>query len=324
MIYILTALMLEAAPLIRHFGLKKDLRRRDLPVFRHADILLAVSGIGKVQAAMAAAVLLSANPPTEQDLLLNIGFCGIKTQDVGSIRVQGAGSTHTQEDCSTPAQTIPAGTILSIWKVTDMDTGRDLYPDVFHGLDLPAATLECHPVVLTIPPDVRPVPSISLSAPIFSPEIVAIDMESAGIMAASRVWLAPHQVVLLKIVSDHLDLVSQAHTAANKARLEGLMTAQLEVIDQVIASWLALTASDPSANTIAQPADDTAMLELVSAKLRLTVAMRRMLAEDLRKARRHGLDPLPCLNAALTEEPRSKSAAKQCWLQLRKEILPDG
>lgn len=315
MITILTALMFEAAPLIRHFGLKKDLGRKDFPVFRHADILLAVSGVGKVQAAMAAAALLSANPPTGQDLLLNIGFCGIKTPQARDNSAPAGGS---------PGPAVPAGTILSVWKVTDMDTGRDLYPDVYHGLDLPAAALECHSIVQTVPPDFRPVPSTAPDGPPFPPQIIAIDMESAGIMAAARIWLAPHQVVLLKIVSDQLDPDGQARTTANKARLDGLMTASLAVIDQVIASWQTWTATDPSAATIARPAEDTAMLELVSAKLRLTVAMRRILAEDLRKARLLGLEPIPHLKAALTEQPQSKPAARQCWLNLRKEILPNG
>lgn len=308
MITILTALMLEAAPLIRHFGMKKDLSRKDFPVFRHDDILLAVSGVGKVQAAMAAAALLSANPPNGQDLLLNIGFCGIKPQDVGG----------------NPAPAVPAGTILSVWKVTDMDTGCDLYPDVYHGLDLPAAALQCHPTVQTIPQDVEPVFSTARDGSLLPPQIIAIDMESAGIMAAARIWLAPHQVVLLKIVSDQLDPAGQARTAANKTRLDGLMTASLAVIDQVIASWQAWTATDPSTATIALPAEDTAMLELVSARLHLTVAMRRILAEDLRKARLLGLEPLPYLKAALTEQPQNKPAARQCWQNLRKEILPCG
>ena len=315
MITILTALMLEAAPLIRHFGLKKDLGRKDFPVFRHNDIFLVVSGVGKVQAAMAAAALLSAHPPTAQDLMINIGFCGIKTLQTGD-------NTAPAGGC--PGPVVPTGTILSVWKVTDMDTGRDQYPDVFFGLDLPAAALECHPIVQSVPPDFRPAPSTAPDRPFLPPQIIAVDMESAGIMAAARIWLAPHQVVLLKIVSDQLDSANQARTAANKARLDGLMTASLAVIDQVMESWQAWTATDSLAETSALPAEDAALLELVAASLRLTVAMRRILAEDLRKARLLGLEPIPCLKAALTEQPKSKPAVRQCWQNLRKEILPNG
>lgn len=325
MIYILTALMLEAAPLIRHFNLKKDLSRRDFPVFRRADIILAVSGTGKVQAAMAAAALLTANPPTERDVLLNIGFCGI-CMPVADTEAQRPDLVCSGlAGYSGRAATIPAGTILSIWKVTDVDTGRDMYPDVFYRLDCPAAILQCHAVpVMREMGEMRehwPDSSITRSGP---PQIVAVDMESAGVMAAARIWLAPHQVILLKIVSDHLEPAGQVRTAANKERLERFMTDQLAVVDQVIASWQAKTAPDPSTTSAsALPEIDTALLDQVAATLRLTAAMRRLLAEDVQKARLLGKDPMPLLRQSLAAAPQGKPAARQIWLQLRKEILSD-
>lgn len=326
MIYIVTALMLEAAPLIQHFNLKKDLDRRDFPVFRGSDIILAVSGTGKVQAAMAAAALLTSNPPTKHDVLLNIGFCGIclpvantKTQPSDLNRAGLSGRSGHNE-------TIQAGTMLSIWKVTDVDTGHDYYPDVLHDQNLPAAVLQCHAA-----PVIREMFELSENgsdAPITRanpPQIVAVDMESAGIMAAARVWLAPHQVVLLKIISDHLDHDGQERTAANKARLERFMMDQLADIDRVIASWRNMIAPDPSRATFSVLMEaDSALLAQVAAALHLTEAMCRLLSEDVRKARLLGKEPIPLLKDALMARPQGKPAAKQIWLMLRKEILSDG
>ena len=326
MIYIVTALMLEAAPLIQHFNLKKDLDRRDFPVFHGSDIILAVSGTGKMQAAMAAAALLTTSPPSMYDVLLNIGFCGIRLPVADAITQPSDLDRAGHARRSGHDETIQAGTMLSIWKVTDVDTGHDYYPDVLHDQNLPAAVLQCHAA-----PVIREIFELSENgsdAPItrtIPPQIVAVDMESAGIMAAARVWLAPHQVILLKIVSDHLDPVGQVRTAANKARLERFMTDQLAEIDQVIASWRTMIAPDPSRATFSVLMEaDSVLLAQVAAALHLTEAMRRLLSEDVRKARLLGKDPIPLLKDALLARPQGKPAVKQIWLMLRKEILSDG
>jgi hypothetical protein len=216
--------------------------------------------------------------------------------------------------------------MLSIWKVTDVDTGRDMYPDVFYHLDVPAAVLQCHaaPVTREIAEmsEKRADASFTRTSP---PQIVAVDMESAGIMAAARVWLAPHQVILLKIVSDHLDPAGQVRTAANQSRLERFMTDRLAEIDRIIASWRTMTAPDPAKMPLSVLMEaDSVLLAQVAARLHLTAAMRRLLDDDVRKARLIGKDPTPFLKKALDAEPQNKMAAKQMWLQLRREILSDG
>src|SRR5690554_1763627 len=101
MILIITALMIEAAPLIEHFRLRRDMSIHEFPVYRNADIALIVSGVGKVRSAIAATYLLSiCNTKYNKDIenvnddscikdhtLVNIGFCGAsETQyEIGSL-----------------------------------------------------------------------------------------------------------------------------------------------------------------------------------------------------------------------------------------------
>lgn len=54
MIFIETALAIEAAPVIEHFKLKKRYVCACLPCYRNAGLALIAGGLGKVKSAMAA------------------------------------------------------------------------------------------------------------------------------------------------------------------------------------------------------------------------------------------------------------------------------
>ncbi|HRZ28386.1 MAG TPA: 5'-nucleosidase, partial [Spirochaetota bacterium] len=69
---IVMATMLEAGPFIRGMGLA-EIPGGPFPVYRGADAILAISGIGKVNAAVAVAYLACAHSPS---LVLNLGAAG--------------------------------------------------------------------------------------------------------------------------------------------------------------------------------------------------------------------------------------------------------
>ena len=165
MISIVTALMLEAKPIIEHFKLKKDIDIHPYPVYRNSDISLIVSGIGKIKSAMAAVYLLSVYNTTKNDSLLNIGFCG---------------ASKTNYDI---------GSLLLINKVTDMDTKKDYYPDVLININIPQVSLQCF--------------QQTISNNEWDNEFYC-DMESTGIMEVANKFIYAHNVVLLKIISDFL------------------------------------------------------------------------------------------------------------------------
>jgi adenosylhomocysteine nucleosidase len=167
MILIVTALMLEAAPVIDYFKLKKDVSILPYPVYRGSDIALIVSGVGKVRSAMAAVYLNSIYNAGRSNVLVNLGLCG-------------AGSSRYKP-----------GSLLVVNKVTDVDTGWDYYPDVFIGGGLSQVALHCcsKPVKTE---DVAP------DTDFFC------DMESSGVMEAAKKFSYSHNVLILKIISDFL------------------------------------------------------------------------------------------------------------------------
>ncbi len=74
MIYIITALQAEASPFISHFKLQKS-RNSLFPLFENSSFKLIVSGIGKVNAAIATTYLLEKFGACVDDTVLNIGTC---------------------------------------------------------------------------------------------------------------------------------------------------------------------------------------------------------------------------------------------------------
>lgn len=166
MIYIHTALSVEASPIIEGFKLKKDMDTKEFQVFGNEDVILIVSGVGKVKCAMGIAYLFGKYGVCEKDILLNVGYCGSSNLDV------------------------PLGTLKLANKVVDMDTGREYFPDLFvTGYE--QECISCFSNVITNRKE--------------NTEGVFVDMESAGVMEASYKFLYPHQTVIVKIVSDYMD-----------------------------------------------------------------------------------------------------------------------
>lgn len=168
MVFIVTALMLEASPLIEYFNLKKDMTINNYEVYKSQDIALIISGVGKIKAAMAAVYLLSTFNCKKDDILINIGFCG-----TNSLKYN-------------------LGEPIIINKVKDIDTGRDYYPDIYYGKNIKKAALLCSSKLM-FKEDYK------------EDNISLVDMESCGIMEAGQKFLYSHNTVILKIISDFLN-----------------------------------------------------------------------------------------------------------------------
>lgn len=74
MLYIVTALYIEAKPLISLFNLKKDNTYTKFQVFSNENIKLIISGTGKIKSATALTYLISNKDIKENDYIINIGF----------------------------------------------------------------------------------------------------------------------------------------------------------------------------------------------------------------------------------------------------------
>lgn len=80
------------------------------------------------------------------------------------------------------------GETVLINKIHDIETGRDYYPDILINHQFKEGILE------------------TFSKPVVDCDIQDIcDMEGSGFFKASSKFFSPHQIQLIKIVSDHLD-----------------------------------------------------------------------------------------------------------------------
>ena len=72
MLYIVTALYIEAKPLISLFNLKKDNSYTKFQVFSNENVKLIISGTGKVKSATALTYLISKEDIKKNDYIVNI------------------------------------------------------------------------------------------------------------------------------------------------------------------------------------------------------------------------------------------------------------
>ena len=96
MIGLIAATRLETDPLISLLGLSAELSD-PFPVFQSHDVRLIISGVGKVNAAMAAAYLILRAP---MKCVCNLGAAG-----------QRAIAGHWESACMSPASSSPTGSI---------------------------------------------------------------------------------------------------------------------------------------------------------------------------------------------------------------------
>lgn len=167
MINILCALRCEARPLIEEFGLKRNLAVRQFEIFESNELRLIISGIGKIRAAAATAYLLARSEDLSSELFFNIGICGGKLE-------------------------FAIGDLFLINKIVDDTLGKQFYSDLLvrHGLHEAALQSFDSPMVASNMED---------------PDFDLADMEGSAFFEVASIFLGPHQIFCLKIVSDHLD-----------------------------------------------------------------------------------------------------------------------
>jgi len=94
-VFIFAALECEAKALINKFKLKKENTSHPFSVYKNENIVLTVTGVGKVSMASGVAYVMAGYPDIEMPIMLNIGIAGHKTEALGSLFVA---SKVTDED----------------------------------------------------------------------------------------------------------------------------------------------------------------------------------------------------------------------------------
>lgn len=183
-LFFLSALYIEAAPLIRKYNLnqKKFIKGYSCFLNEEGNVLLVVSGSGKMAMAGAAAAALQVYPC---DHLIVFSSCaGLKDQKPGEVYL--------------------------VNKVTDLETGRSWYPDLLYRSDLCEGSLLCGELPFGVNSEHRDV-----REPYDPEEYVhdysydLYDMDTSGAVLTARKFLGPHQISILKTVSDHGNLTDR-------------------------------------------------------------------------------------------------------------------
>ena len=171
---VITALPIEAQSLIKHFNLKKDLRSQKIPFYFSEKICLAISGVGKIKAAIATTFALTKIEIKEELIIFNFGICG------------------------TPDSRLSKGTLCWVNRITDASTGRNYLPEALLKHALPERSL------VSYDKPIRKNKRISVNIE-KNQRFSLVDMEASGFFAAAQVFLPPEKIICIKLVSDHLE-----------------------------------------------------------------------------------------------------------------------
>ena len=182
---IVVALPSEARPLISELSLRPEAMAHGIKLYVRADFRLLISGIGKIASASAVGVLAGMSKARERQIWLNVGIAG-----------------HA---------TLPVGDIAIAHSVTEVASGKVLYPSIAFPPSIPSVALHCFDEPTSnYPPD------------------TLCDMESAGFYAAAARFADAEFIQLVKVVSDN----REAHLSGlDRGKISGLVHKN---IDQII------------------------------------------------------------------------------------------
>ena len=175
MVYVFCAFYGECSGLIKHYNLKK--RQTDkyyrFDVFENENqpVRIILTGQGSVMAAAAVSGAASFFGIKAEDAIINVGTC---------------------------AGDYEPGQVFICNKITEEATGRTFYPDMILRSSLPERELVTAPVVIR--------KSIHEYANKDSHNMALYDMEAAAIYQAANLYVGPHRMGFVKVVSDNGDI----------------------------------------------------------------------------------------------------------------------
>lgn len=204
MITIYCALYAEAQYLIQHYELKKATESRHFQIFFNEKwkIRLVITGVGKLNATVAMAEISTIYPPAEEDLMVNYGSCAAE------------GMLMPEEGEGGGGACVSLGSIIMVNKLTDAESGRTFYPDMIYRHPFTEGEVKTSVHVYTADEGTRDEEQMKMEAAgqtaqneeAMKAEAAAPtvhDMEAAAFYEAANFYYGPHQMIFLKVVTDH-------------------------------------------------------------------------------------------------------------------------
>ena len=260
MIHIFTALYPEAKPLIQALSLKKCAAQTHYQQFlsEEGDLCLTITGVGPLQAAAVTASVLTDYDAGAQDQLLSLGTAARLTQHEYSER-----NEDPQAQAERPVTAEAARKDISderaertasmyhIHRITEAATKRDFYPDMLLNTGLPEASLITGAKLYTKQES-------GYAADLY-------DMEAAAIYQAASMFLGPHQMNFLRIVTDQGLSESEAVAPQSLAtHVTDCVEQQVDTIVAVVDKLRALTAAEAAGHHVLTENEQQLVNKLIS------------------------------------------------------------
>ena len=186
--FIVCALKIEADPLIKFYNLKKS-NDKYFNIFENERMTLIISGVGKINVAAAVSYMLKDKKINYEDVIINIGICGSLNEK------------------------IKISDIVYCSKILDNDS------DIENFTDLTVKNFFDEGTILTVS-------KILKKEEIKYGNIDFVDMEASAFYQVASKFFKNHQIKVVKIVSDYLNVES-----LNKDFVFDLINKNIEKID---------------------------------------------------------------------------------------------
>lgn len=275
MIFISTAMYHEAKPFISHYGLSRDNNIKRFQVFKGEDMLLFISGVGIVPSTIAVTYILTKFNVKPHDLFINIGVCAAKSKG------------------------IKIGTPILCHKIIDNDTKRSFYPDILFKHFFQEGVLETFSNIVN-------------REMIASIEGDIVDMEGSGVYQAASTFLSPHQIYLIKIVSDYLDLKGLTPEDVSQ-----MIQDNMPVIDQ----WLCNRINAYKLETRVLTEEEERYIERLCENLRLSTTMEHQIIKYAKQYKIRNGNIINVIKPYLSIKCKSKNEGKMYFERLKKQFI---
>lgn len=282
MVYVFCAFYGECSGLIKHYNLKK--RQTDkyyrFDVFENENqpVRIILTGQGSVMAAAAVSGAASFFGIKAEDAIINVGTC---------------------------AGDYEPGQIFICNKITEEATGRTFYPDMILRSGLPERELVTVPVVINKP--------IHEYVNKDSHNMALYDMEAAAIYQAANLYMGPHRMGFVKVVSDNGDIEGLTPDFIKK-----LMA---EAVDE-IASYVDMFVTDT--HDMCRAEESTQFTNQLCKDLHCSKVMENQVRQLIKYLSLEGTDYMTYINRLYDEgrlPAHDKKNGKVCLDEIKRELL---
>ena len=282
MVYVFCAFYGECSGLIKHYNLKK--RQTDkyyrFDVFENENqpVRIILTGQGSVMTAAAVSGAASFFGIKAEDAIINVGTC---------------------------AGNYEQGQVFICNKITEEATGRTFYPDMILRSGMPERELVTAPVVIR--------KSIHEYANKDSHNMVLYDMEAAAIYQAANLYVGPHRMGFVKVVSDNGDI-----EGLTPDFIKGLMAGAVDEI----ASYVDMFVTDT--HDMCRAEESTQFTNQLCKDLHCSKVMENQVRQLIKYLSLEGTDYMTYINKLYNEgrlPAHDKKNGKVCLDEIKRELL---